>query len=222
MTAAALRREPHGEGLQIAALQSPVAARRELGARLDGDDARREARVGAGLRPDRDALADRKGRQPLLRNLDAQVRRVDLERHDRIAGRDELSLPVVTGQDGPGRRRHQGSFALEAPDLSDPRAQGLRSGVQVPFRGFVGADARRRLFALVLQRLQVRRRRDALGHQARDPPLLARDLRQLCLQLCDLLQPGLFLGRHLIALALEVRSVFREPGSSSRSRPRRP
>ena len=75
--------EAHREGLQVAALEAPVLARRELRARLDRDDARLEAGVGPRLRPDGDGLADGEGREPLLRDLDAQVGRLDLERDDR-------------------------------------------------------------------------------------------------------------------------------------------
>src|SRR5450759_3846132 len=68
-----------------------------------------------------------------------------------------------------------------------------------------GADAGGELLALVLERLEIRGRSEAIGREPGQPLLLARRLGELGLKLRHLLHPRPLLSRDLITLALEVR-----------------
>ena len=67
-------------------------------------------------------LADGEGGEPLLGNLDAQVGRLDLERHDRLARLDPLALAVVAREHGAARGRVEDALLLE-PAGSSPGAR---------------------------------------------------------------------------------------------------
>ena len=133
-------------------------------------------------------LAEDERGQPLLRNLDTQVRLFDLERHDRLAGLDPLAHPVVARQDRPSRGRVQDALLLEVPDFLDADAQRLLLGIELPLFRLARPDVRGDRVALVLERFQVRRRGDALLHEPPDPPLVRRHRGELGPQLLDLLE----------------------------------
>src|SRR5262249_36263181 len=178
----------------------------------DRHDPGGEPSIGARLRPDRDASSDRKDRQAFFRDLDPQIRRLDLERQDRIPGRDEFSLAVIPRQDDAARRGGEGAFLREAPALVEPRPERPLLRVEVSLLGLARPDARGDLLALVLEGLEIRRRRQPLRSQARHPLLLARDLRELGLELRDRFLAGLLLRGDLLALPLVVRRVLGQPG----------
>src|SRR5438552_13654879 len=122
-------RQTHGEGLQVSALQTPVPPGRKLGAGLDRDDPGREARVGPGLWPDGHAASGGKGRKTFLGDLDAQVRRFDLERDDGISRGDEFSLPVVSREHGAAGGRNESALLLEVVDFLQARGERTRPRV---------------------------------------------------------------------------------------------
>src|SRR6185369_4892031 len=117
--------EADGERAQVPALESPVTARRKLRAGPDRDDLRTRPGVRARLRPDLDGLSERERGEPLLRHLDPQARRLELQRDDRLSDTDPLPHPVMARENAPSGRRDERALLLEVPDLSETRVERL-------------------------------------------------------------------------------------------------
>ena len=130
-----------------------------------------------------------KNREALLRDLDAQVGRGDLERDDRGSRLDKFALPVVTRQNATRRRRDERPLLFEAADFVLTRGKRRPFGIEFLLLRLTGADACLRRLPLVLETLQIGRGRDSLLRQPGRAILVALDLGEVRLQLGDLIPP---------------------------------
>src|SRR5262249_1132899 len=208
----ALRHQAHRESLQVPALEPPVLACGELGTRFDRHDSREKRGIGPGLRPYADAAADGKKRETLLRNFHAQVGRFDLDRQNGIARLDPLAFSMVAGQDGAGRRGSQHSLFLEATHLVLARRELLILSIQLLFLFLARPYLRLRTLALMTERFGIRRGRDTVGGRLADARFVGRALRQIRLELFDVLEPRRVTTANFLSLALEIACVFGESG----------
>src|SRR5438445_2808056 len=204
--------QPDGERAQVSALESPVAARRELRTRADRHDPRMRAGVRPRLRPDLHALSQRKRGEAFFRHLDAQPRRLELQGDDRLAGRDPLAHPVVAREHHAGRLSDESAFLFEMLHLSEPGMERVLFGADLSLLRFSRADRRLRAVAPVLHGLQVCGRRDPLAHEPRNSLFFARDLREVRLESRDLFPAAVLPRAALRHLALEIGGVLGEPG----------
>ena len=119
---------------------------------------------------------------------------------------------MVPRQHGAAGRRNQSALLLEAVNFLQARGERTRLRVETRLLRLPSADAGGQLFAPVLEGFQIRGGSQSLRRHARHAFLLARGLSQLRLEPRNFLAAGVFPGRDLVALAIEVGGIFREAG----------